>query len=234
MKGERPGHVRAVVIGATSSVGVVCARVLAQGVGDVVLIAPLPERLLALKQTIERETPSARVIAATRPDAYIGDADLIIIVASGQAGNAINIDKLKPGAVVCDVSRPPQVQQQDAARRPDVLVIEGGEIKLPGAPTLGFDMDMPAGSAYASLAETALLAMDSKFDDYTLGHTIELARVKQMYRLMKKHGLELTSLRSFGRPITDADIAEKRRLAAERRKQLGLPEEDLEASVGGA
>jgi predicted amino acid dehydrogenase len=234
MKGERPSHVRAVVIGATSSIGVVCARVLAQAVGDVVLIAPRPERLLALKQTIERETPSARVIAATRPDAYVGDADLIIIVATAQTSNAINIDKLKPGAVVCDVSRPSQVQQQDAARRPDVLVIESGEIKLPGAPTLGFDMDMPAGSAYASLAETALLAMDSKFEDYTLGHTLELARVKQMYRLMKKHGLELAGLRSFGRPITGADIAEKRRLAAERRKQLGLPAEDLETSVGGA
>jgi hypothetical protein len=60
-----------------------------------------------------------------------------------------------------------------------------------------------------------------------------MARVKEMYRLMKKHGLELAGLRSFGRYITDADIAEKRRLAAERRKQLGLPEERA-TSVGEA
>ncbi len=231
MKGERPEHVRAVVIGATDSIGAVCARLLAQAIGDVVLIAPRPERLLALKQTIERESPGARVIAATHPDTYVGDADLIMITTSAATEKPIDIDKLKPGAVVCDVARPTDVQEQDAARRPDVLVIESGEIELPGAPDFGFDIDMPAGIAYACLLETALLAMDGKFDDYTLGRNIELARVKEMYRLMKKHGLKLAGLRSFGRSITDADIAEKRGLAAERRKRLGLPEERA-TSVG--
>jgi predicted amino acid dehydrogenase len=234
MKGGRPEHVRAVVIGATGSIGSVCARLLAQAIGDVVLIAPRPERLLALKQTIERETAGARVIAATHPDAYVGDADLIVTTTSALTGKVINVDKLKPGAVVCDVARPPDVKEEDAARRPDVLVIESGEIKLPGEPDFGFDIDMPAGTAYACLSETALLAMDGKFDDYTLGRNIEMNRVKEMYRLMKKHGLELAGLRSFGRYITDEDIAEKRRLTAERRKAMGLPAEDLSARVSEA
>jgi hypothetical protein len=76
--------------------------------------------------------------------------------------------------------------------------------------------------------------MDGKFDDYTLGRNIEMNRVKEMYRLMKKHGLELAGLRSFGRYITDEDIAEKRRLTAERRKAMGLPAEDLSARVSEA
>jgi predicted amino acid dehydrogenase len=234
MKGGRAEHVRTVVIGATGSIGAVCARLLAQAIGDVVLIAPRPERLLALKQTIERETPGARVVAATHADAYVGDADLIVTTTSALTGKTINIDKLKPGAVVCDVARPPDVREQDAARRPDVLVIESGEIRLPGDPDFGFDIDMPAGTAYACLSETALLAMDGKFGDYTLGRNIEMARVKEMYRLMQKHGLELAGLRSFGRYITDADIAEKRRLTAERRRRLGLPDEERLTSVGGA
>ncbi|NTW02600.1 MAG: serine carboxypeptidase, partial [Oscillochloris sp.] len=141
MKGGRPDHVRAVVIGATGSIGAICARLLAQAVHDVVLIAPRAERLLALKQQIEQETPDARVIAATHPDAYVGDADLIITTTSALTGKVINIDKLKPGAVVCDVARPPDVKKEDAARRPDVLVIESGEIMLPGEPDFGFDID---------------------------------------------------------------------------------------------
>jgi predicted amino acid dehydrogenase len=192
-------------------------------VRDVVLIAPRAERLLALKQQIEQETPGARVIAATHPDAYIGDADLIITTTSALTGKVISIDKLKPGAVVCDVARPPDVQEADAARRPDVLVVESGEIVLPGDPDFGFDIDMPPGTAYACLSETALLAMDGKFGDYTLGRNIEIDRVKEMYRLWKKHGLRLAGLRSFGVYVTDAMIAEKRRLAEERRRQLGLP-----------
>ena len=54
------------VIGATGSIGAVCARLLAQAIGDVVLIAIEPEQLIELKRTIERETPGARVTIATR------------------------------------------------------------------------------------------------------------------------------------------------------------------------
>lgn len=228
MKGGRPEHVRAVVIGATGSIGSVCARLLAQAVRDVVLIAPRAERLLLLKQQIEQETPGARVIAATHPDAYIGDADLIITTTSALTGKVINVDKLKPGAVVCDVARPPDVKEEDAARRPDVLIVESGEIVLPGEPDFGFDIDMPPGTAYACLSETALLAMDGKFGDYTLGRNIEMDRVKEMYRLWQKHGLQLAGLRSFGVYVTDEMIEEKRRLAEERRKKLGLPVEAVE------
>jgi predicted amino acid dehydrogenase len=227
MKGGRPEHVRAVVIGATGSIGAVCARLLAQAVRDVVLVAPRAERLLALKQQIEQETPGARVIAATNADAYIGDADLIITTTSALTGKVINVDKLKPGAVVCDVARPPDVKEEDAARRPDVLIVESGEIILPGTPDFGFDIDMPPGTAYACLSETALLAMDGKYEDYTLGRNIEMDRVKEMYRLWQKHGLELAGLRSFGVYVSDEMIAEKRRLADERRRQLGLPAEEV-------
>lgn len=230
MKGGRPEHVRAVVIGATGSIGAVCARLLAQAVRDVVLIAPRAERLLALKQQIEQETPGARVIAATNADAYVGDADLIITTTSSLTGKVINVDKLKPGAVVCDVARPPDVKESEAARRPDVLIVESGEIVLPGQPDFGFDIDMPPGTAYACLSETALLAMEGKFEDYTLGRNIEMERVKEMYRLWQKHGLQLAGLRSFGVYVTDEMIAEKRRLAEERRRRLGLPAETPVAS----
>ncbi len=222
LMGGRVDRGRAVVIGATGSIGSVCARLLAQAVHDIVIIAPRPERLLALKAQIERETPGARVTAATRADAYLGDADLIVTTTSALTGRVINVDKLKPGAVVCDVARPPDVREEDAARRPDVLVIESGEILLPGEPDFGFDIGLPAGTAYACLSETALLAMEGMWGDYTLGRNIEIDKAKEMYRLMKKHGLKLAGLRSFDKYVTDADIAEKRRLADARRAQLGI------------
>lgn len=214
---------RAVVIGATGSIGAVCARLLAQAIGDVVLIAPRPERLLALKLQIERETPGVRVTAAMSPDPYIGDADLIVTTTNTLQGGVINIERLKPGAVICDVARPPNVCPEEATRRPDVLVIESGEVCLPGQPDLGFNLDLPSGTTYACLAETALLAMDGRFESYTLGRDIEMERVKEMYRLMKKHGIELAHLRSFGHTLTDEEIAEKRRLAQALREQREAP-----------
>jgi predicted amino acid dehydrogenase len=61
-----------------------------------------------------------------------------------------------------------------------VLVIESGEIRLPGDPDFGFDIGLPPKTAYACLAETALLTMEGIFEDYTLGRNIEMERVKEM------------------------------------------------------
>ena len=46
-------HGNAMVIGATGSIGSVCSRLLAQALGGVTLVAPRPERLIALKRQIE-------------------------------------------------------------------------------------------------------------------------------------------------------------------------------------
>lgn len=218
MMGGRVDRGQAVVIGATGSIGAACARLLAMAIHDVVIVAPRPERLLALKMQIEQETPTARVVAATHADGHCDDADLIITTTSSLQGGVLNIHRLKPGAVVCDVARPPNVLPHEVATRPDVLVIESGEVRLPGTPDFGFDIGLPPGIAYACLAETALLAMEEMYNDYTVGRAIDLKRVKTVYRLMKRHGLELAEFRSFGKELTPAMIAEKRRLAEEKRK----------------
>lgn len=221
LMGGRVDEGCAVIIGATGSIGAACARLLAMAIGDVVLVAPRPERLLALKKQIEAETAGARVLATTSADAYIRRADLIITTTSSLHGGVLDIEQLKPGAVICDVARPPNVLQAEADRRPDVLVIESGEVRLPGEPDFGFDIDLPPGTAYACLSETALLAMEGWFADYTVGRNIQVERVKEMYRLMKKHGLELAGLRSFGKHINAEDIAQKRRLAILRGQGQG-------------
>jgi hypothetical protein len=99
-----------------------------------------------------------------------------------------------------------------------VLVIESGEVLLPGAPDFGFDIGLPPGVAYACLAETAVLAMEGRFESFTLGRNIEMDKVKEMYRLFKKHGLQLEGLRSFGRYVTEEEVARKRELADELRQ----------------
>ncbi len=221
---------RAVVIGATGSIGAVCSRLIAQAIGDVVLVAPRAEKLIALKQTIEGETPGARVVIATDAAPHLADADLVVTTTTAIGQKVIDVLKLKPGCVVCDVARPPDVKEVDARLRPDVLVVESGEVLLPGEPNFGFDIGLPPGVAYACLAETAVLAMEERFESFTLGRNIEMEKVKEMYRLFKKHGLQLEGLRSFGRYITDEEIAQKRVLADEFRQNPGK----LEALVAEA
>jgi hypothetical protein len=102
--------------------------------------------------------------------------------------------------------------------RPDVLVIESGEVLIPGDIDFGFDIGLPPKTSYACLAETALLAMEGRFEDYTLGRNISMERVKEIYRLFKKHDFQLAGLRSFEKYVTEETLVEKRRLAEELRR----------------
>jgi len=200
----------AMIVGATGSIGSVCARLLAQAIYNVVLVSIEPERLIDLKRRIQEETPGAQVTIATKADEYIGNCDLIVTATSAFGQRVVDITKCKPGAVICDVARPEDINPQEAALRPDVLVIESGEVLIPGDIDFGYDIGLPPKTAYACLAETSLLAMEGRFEDYTLGRNIEIERVKEIYRLFKKHQYQLAGLRSFGKYITDDDIAVKR------------------------
>lgn len=212
---------KVMIVGATGSIASVCSRLLAQAILDVVLVSIEPEKLIELKRRILAETPGARVTIATKADELIGDCDLIVTATSAFGQRVVDIARCKPGAVICDVARPPDIDALEAALRPDVLVIESGEVLIPGAVDFGYDIGLPPKTSYACLAETCLLAMEGRFEDYTLGRNIEIERVKEIYKLFKKHGFQLAGLRSFGRYITDDDVLEKRALAEQLR---GNPE----------
>jgi predicted amino acid dehydrogenase len=213
---------KVMIVGATGSIGAVCSRLLAQAIYDVVLVSIEPERLIELKRTIQAETPGAKVVIATRPDDYLADCDLIVTATSAFGQRVVDITRCKPGAVICDVARPPDISPAEADLRPDVLVIESGEVLIPGDIDFGYDIGLPPKTSYACLAETALLAMEGRFEDYTLGRNITIERVKEIYRLFKKHEFQIAGLRSFGQYVTDDWVMEKRVLADTLRRDAEL------------
>jgi len=180
---------KAMVVGATGAIGSVCARLLAAAVKDVVLVSIEPPRLEALKRTILEETPDASV--------------------------EIDVSQCKPGAVILDVALPPDISAEEAAVRPDVLVVESGEVLIPGPVDFSFDIGLPEHVSYACLAEAALLAMEERFECFTLGRDVPPARVKEIYRLFRRHRFEIAPLRTFGDLLTDEMLAEKRSRAEE-------------------
>jgi predicted amino acid dehydrogenase len=208
---------RAMIVGATGAIGSVCSRLIAAAIRDVVLVSIEPERLEALKAAIESETPGARVVTATTTGELIGECDLVVTATSAFGQRVIDISRCKAGAVVCDVALPCDIGADEAAVRPDVLVVESGEVLIPGPVDFHYDIGLPRGTAYACLAEAALLAMEGRFEDYTLGRNIEIGRVKEMYRLFQKHGFQIAGLRSFGVYVTEEELARKRALADQLR-----------------
>jgi len=200
---------KAMIVGATGAIGSVCSRLLAAAVKDVVLVSIEPDRLSALKQKILAEVPGATVETDLTTNRWVGECDLIVTATSAFGQRVLDISQCKPGAVILDVALPPDISEEEAAVRPDVLVVESGEVTLPGPAHFSFDIGLPQGVAYACLAEAALLTMEERYECFTLGRDVPPSSVKEIYRLFRKHGLQIAPLRTFGRLLTDDLIAEK-------------------------
>jgi predicted amino acid dehydrogenase len=105
-----------------------------------------------------------------------------------------------------------------AAARDDILVIDGGMVDVPGPVDFHFNFGFPSGKAYACMAETIALALEGRFEDYTLGKHLTRERVEDIDEIARKHGFRLSGFRSFEREVTLQQIEAVRRNAIHSRK----------------
>lgn len=205
------------IIGATGSTGRVCAHLMADyGVGELVLVG----RNLARLEEIRAELPAGTTACcATDLDAVLPKADIIITVTSA-VDAVVEPQHLKPGAVVCDVARPRDVSIRVAQERDDVLVIEGGVVAVPGDVEFNLNFGFPPKTSYACMAETMILALEGRYEDFSIGKELEVERVKEIGRLAEKHGFSLAGFRSFEKAVTPEHIAQIRQRAADKGRVL--------------
>jgi predicted amino acid dehydrogenase len=213
---EIPLHTAtAAVVGATGTIGQVCAELLADDVDRLYLIGRKEDALYELRDRLQVQA-RAELIVSTTMD-VLAEAQLILTVTSALR-DVIRPEYLQPGSVVCDVARPRDVSAMVAAARDDILVIDGGMVDVPGPVDFHFNFGFPAGKAYACMAETIALALEGRFEDYTLGKHLTRQRVEEIDDIAKKHGFRMSGFRSFEREVTAEQIETVRRNAVHSRK----------------
>ncbi|MEW5784088.1 MAG: aminotransferase class III-fold pyridoxal phosphate-dependent enzyme [Bacillota bacterium] len=152
---------------------------------------------------------------STDIDAVLARAD-VVVSATSSDGKIIHAGNLKRDAIVCDVSRPANVSEAVDRARPDVLVIDGGVIEVPGLPSLGWDFGFEQGLSYACMAETMMLALEQHYKNYSLGSSgVNLETILQTRTWAAEHGFKLAAFRSFNRPLSE-DSWQKLLLARRR------------------
>lgn len=209
----------AMVIGATGSIGKVSAKLLSLAYDRIFLVAPRRERLEELAREIRKISPRCEVGVATDANQFASEVDVLVTATSAYDQKIIEIERLKPGCVVCDCSRPLDFTDEDAMKRPDVLIIESGEVVLPGKKVeITCDLGLPDDSVYACLGETALLALEGLYEPFTLGRDIDWLKVKKIYKLAVEHGVKLAAIRGHAGFVSDREIEIVRNLARARRK----------------
>jgi predicted amino acid dehydrogenase len=197
---------RAMVIGATGSIGRVTSLLLAETVSELVLISRSIDKLGELRAEILSRYPDCKVKIATGLGANLKNVDLVITATSNHGSRLMDVRDLKPGAIVCDCSRPMDFTREDAEARPDVLFIESGEVTLPGNPQFTRKLNIDRTHIYACLAETLILTMEGRFESYSYSRTLLPEKVKEISVIAHRHGATLAPLRGPLGLVTEDQI----------------------------
>ncbi len=198
---------RAVVVGATGSIGSVCSAILSTKVKELTLVARNKQRLSDLAISLKR----GGAILEINDSPLVGteNADIVISCTNTPA-TLIDAKRLSPGTVVCDVSQPHNIDAEAASKRQDILVIDGGVVLPPGNVNFNFNFGLSPGLAFACIAETMILALEERYESYSLGGNISLSKVREIATLGKKHGFRLAELRSFGHKVAEEQVGQVR------------------------
>jgi hypothetical protein len=69
------------------------------------------------------------------------------------------------------------------------------------------------------MAETVALALEGRYETFTVGRNIDWEKVKEIYRMGLRHGMKLATISGVNGVFTPDDISRIRELALERRAQ---------------
>jgi predicted amino acid dehydrogenase len=211
------GNSCAAVVGATGSIGQVCVQRLAGHVSKIILIGRQIDALKKVQALVEAQQQGEVQISTDLRD--LQQADLVLTVTNAIEA-VIEPRYLKSGAVVCDVARPRDVSRQTVEERDDILVIEGGMVRVPGPVDFGLDFGFPPGMAFACMAETITLALDGCYKSYNLGKAISLDQVETMHQMAATHGFQVSGFRSFELAVTDERINQIKQNVLQKQAQL--------------
>jgi acetylornithine/succinyldiaminopimelate/putrescine aminotransferase/predicted amino acid dehydrogenase len=131
----------------------------------------------------------------------------VVVTATNVVSDLVMPENVKERAVICDISRPPNVNRAVRMNRPDVFLIDGGVVSLPGNSSLSFNLGIDTGLAYACMAETMILTLERRFEDSSLGIDLDIDNVIEMGKLAERHGFRPALIHSSCRPLQDMSAA---------------------------
>jgi len=203
------------VVGATGAIGRAAADLLADQVARVLLIGRRPRGLQQVAQALTARPRRATVEVTTDLQRLIEAPFILSATTAGRA--VIQPEYLQPGSVVLDVALPRDVSLRVQRHRQDVLVLDGGIVRVPGPVNFHFNFGLPRGLAYACMAETMILTLERRFECYTIGRNIPVDKVNEIARMGARHGFEVAPLMTLGRRVRAAQWERVRHAAQQAR-----------------
>lgn len=191
------------IVGATGDVGSGCARCLAPLVQYVMLCARNLQRLRRL--TAELDADGADVESGTCTGQFSRVADIVICAASLPSPSLL-LERVAPGAIICDAGYPKNLSPGASAR--GARVFFGGLGQIAGG--LSFAPDFSGvlnrhpfpDVAHGCLLEGMALALEHRFEPFSQGRGgITPGRVAEIEIIAARHGIHLAPLYNAVGPL---------------------------------
>ncbi len=197
------------IVGATGSVGSCLAKLLVKKnyCDKLLLVARNLTKLEKLKKELKAISPSVHIEVSDKMSS-IKKSNLITLL-TASASNIVGPEMLKPNAVILDGTQPRNTSPELLQQRPDVTVVDGGIVSIPGITLKHGNIGLPHNNYYACFSETLLWALDGQSEHFSIGNpTVEQAEhIDQLAKKYKVLGFGLADFTSFGAPLTNSVYA---------------------------
>ncbi len=205
-------------VGATGSVGSSVVDLVASSelTADITLVARNVPRLEALADRVRRTDPWMNVVTSTDINS-VKEADIVVLMTSSTDA-LLKSEHLKPGAIILDDTQPRNTDPKLSEERPDVLIVDGGLVSIPGV-SVNAHIGLPNGHSYACLAETMLLGLGGHTGHFSIGTpgAAEISTIAAHADRFSHFGFDLANLRSFNNLIDPVQVAASRKTRPIRR-----------------
>lgn len=206
----------ALIIGGTSNIAKYCIETLSHFTRAMFVNAHNKEKLQLFLSGLPKEKKE-KIHVTNDINSVIKKTKLIIVATNRISTRNFDLKKVTPGSIIFDSSYPRRVP---LGVRDDVLIIDGQAMKPPGDVAFNFDFGLPEGLCYPCMAEAMTLALERKFESYSLGkEDADPSKVREIVRLSSKHGFSSGGLTSQGRLITDQEVRAIRDNASKKKKK---------------
>jgi acetylornithine/succinyldiaminopimelate/putrescine aminotransferase/acyl-CoA synthetase (AMP-forming)/AMP-acid ligase II/predicted amino acid dehydrogenase len=142
------------------------------------------------KQILQRLEANGLLRLTTSCEDGLPQAD-VIATATNSPDAMIESRHLKTGGVICDISRPSNVNEAVMRDRNDICYFDGGVVSLPTGARLGLHTDLAEGLSYACMAETMIIALEGNPSLASIGIEVDMSNIPVFDRLYRKHGFKI-------------------------------------------
>ncbi|WP_107039652.1 hypothetical protein [Brumimicrobium mesophilum] len=192
------------IVGATGSVGSLVAKMLVKNNCGVKLqlVARNLKKLEALKKELIAISPKADIEVSI--DLKDIKKSKLVTLLTASTENLMRSEILQKGAFILDGTQPRNTSPELIEERPDLTVVDGGIISIPGIRLQNGGMGLPENNFYACFSETLLLTLEGYKEHFSIGNpTLEQGEyINKLAQKHKKYGFQLAEFTSFGNPIS--------------------------------